>query len=229
MAHRTSSTPTRARGGRAGRGAGTPRPAARQRRQRDRAGAARAGARGRAARGLRAAPDVHAHRARRRTDARRRALARRRDPLGDRLPAGGQPPRSAAPALASTAASSSTAPPRSPTRGCSWSATARRRAPSAPTGPAGSARVPPGWSSRRWLRNLLSTGEQRLERLTVRQVGGLDELAGAHVVERRAHLLQRYAVQLGPGQPVDAELERVGGRGPVGLPVDEQVAARRRA
>ena len=92
---------------------------------------------------------------------RRRALAGRRDPLGHRLPAGGQPPRAAAPALARTAASSSTAPPRSPTRGCSWSATARRRARSAPTGPA-------GWrpaGSRDWLR---SDREQRLERLTVR-------------------------------------------------------------
>ena len=46
-----------------------------------------------------------------------------------------------------TAASSSTAPPRSPTRACSWSATAPRPAPSAPTGPAGwlPAASPSGW------------------------------------------------------------------------------------
>ena len=40
---------------------------------------------------------------------------------------------------------------------------------------------------------------------------GVYELAVAHVVERRADLLQRQATQLRPGQPVDRELERVGG------------------
>ena len=92
-------------------------------------------------------PMFDGHRARRRADAGRHALAGRRDPVGHRLPAGRRPPRPAAPALARTAASSSTAPPRSPTRGCSWSATAPRPAPSAPTGPVGS---PPA-ASPRWL------------------------------------------------------------------------------
>ena len=58
LAHRRLHSRGRAGGGRAGRGAGTPWAAAGQRRERHRAGAARAGARGRAARRLRAAPDV---------------------------------------------------------------------------------------------------------------------------------------------------------------------------
>ena len=148
----TTSPRGRTRGGRAGRGTGTPRPAAGQRRQRHRARPARAGARGRAARRLRAAPDVHRDRARRRAV----APTARFEPADVILWAtgfrpGGRPPRAAAPALARTAASSSTAPPRSPTRGSSWSATAPRRAPSAPTGRAGwpPAASPAGSSSTR--------------------------------------------------------------------------------
>ena len=130
------------RGG-AGGGPGTPRPPAGQRRQRHRAGAPGAGARGRAAGRLRAPADVRPHRARRGALVRRLVRAGGRDPLGHRLPAGGRPPRAAAAALACTAGSSSTAPPRSPTPGCSWSATGRRRARSAPTGPG--ARPPSPW------------------------------------------------------------------------------------
>ena len=78
---------------------------------------------------------------------RRQVRAGRRDPLGHRLPAGGHPPRSPAPALRARRHPARPAPRRSPTRGCSWSATARRRAPSAPTAPAGS---PPA-ASPTWL------------------------------------------------------------------------------
>ena len=56
-------------------------------------------------------------------------------------------------------------------------------------------------------------------------VGRRPVSAGAHVVERGVHLLERHADQLGPGEAVDRELERVGGRGPVGLPVDDQERA----
>ena len=70
-----------------------------QRRQRHRSRAARAGARGRAARRLRAAADVRRDRARRACAAPTATVrAGRRDPLGDGLPAGGRAPGAAAPA-----------------------------------------------------------------------------------------------------------------------------------
>ena len=69
--------------------------------------------------------------------------------------------------------------------------------------------------------------EQRRELGSPRQVGGLDEPLGtgiAHVVERRPHLRRVDAVQLGPGQAVERELEGVGRVGAARLPVDDQVA-----
>ena len=128
----------RGRPGRGGAGgaAGTAWPAAGQRRQRHRARAARAGARGRAPRRLRAPADVRPDRAGRGALGRRRVRARRRDPLGHRLPAGGRPPGAAAPAQPHGGILLD-GRPRSPTRGCSWSATGRRPARSAPTGPGG--------------------------------------------------------------------------------------------
>ena len=70
-----------------------------------------------------------------------------------------------------------------------------------------------------------SRAEHGLQRLTVREVRRLDGLAGADVVERRSHPLEGHAAQLGPGEPVDRELERVGVSCAVGLPVDDEVAA----
>ena len=209
------------RGGGAGRGAGTPRAAAGQRRQRDRAGAARAGARGRAARGLRAAPDVHARSSRTAYACPTATLW----PADVILWATGFRP-----AIAHLAPLHL----RSEHGGIQLDGTtavADRRVQLVGYGPSastiGANRA--GRVAARGVAAVAGSGrEQRLERLTVGQVLGLDQLAGADVVEGRAHRLERYVVQLGPGEPVDRELERVGGRRPVGLPVDEQVAVRAR-
>ena len=50
----------------------------------------------------------------------------------------------------------------------------------------------------------------RLELVAARQVVGLDDPPAAHEVERRPHLLDRHAGQLGPGQPVERQLQLVG-------------------
>ena len=118
-----------------------------QRRERHRAGPARAGARGRAARRLRAAPDV---RPRSSPTACGCPTARTGRPTSScGRPASGRPSATSGRSTSSrgTAASSSTAPPPSPTRASSSSATAPPPARSAPTGPAGS---PPA-ASPTWL------------------------------------------------------------------------------
>ena len=60
---------------------------------------------------------------------------------------------------------------------------------------------------------LTSAADDPLQPGPVGQLGpvGLDGHAAAHVVERRAHPLRRHPGQLGPGHPVDRELQRVGG------------------
>ena len=116
---------------------------------------------------VRAAPDVRPDRARRRPLGRRHVRARRRDPLGHRLPAGGRPPRPARAAHARGRDRARARPRqragrddrRSSTRACSWWATGRPPAPSAPRAPAARRRWPcPGTWPRpppeRWVRKL---------------------------------------------------------------------------
>src|SRR5262245_16615714 len=67
--------------------------------------------------------------------------------------------------------------------------------------------------------------DEALESGAVGQVLRADGLPGAYVDERGADPLGRQAVLLGPGEPVDGELEGVGGRDAVGLPVDDLIAA----
>ena len=52
----------------------------------------------------------------------------------------------------------------------------------------------------------------------------MDGATGADVVEGGAHPVEGHAGELGPGEAVERELERVGGLVAVGLPVDDEVA-----
>lgn len=65
--------------------------------------------------------------------------------------------------------------------------------------------------------------EQPFDGRAVRQRVGAYDLAGAYVQEGGADRLQGNALLLGPGEPVDGELERVGGAAAAGLPVDDLV------
>src|SRR5690606_5031761 len=120
------------------------------------------------------------------------------------------------------AASSSTARPRWPTRASSSWATVPRPARSAPTGPAAPRRSGSraGWTGPRSGRLRVDQG---LEVFPVGQPRRLDQLAGADVVEPGPHPLDRDPGELGPGDAVDGELQRVGGGLAVGLPVDDEV------
>ena len=69
--------------------------------------------------------------------------------------------------------------------------------------------------------------EELLQAGAVGEVGGLDGAARADVVERGAHLVEGRAGELGPGEAVEGELERVGGLVAAGLPVDDEEAAAR--
>ena len=84
--------------------------------------------------------------------------------------------------------------------------------------PANQAPHPPGAAPRQ-----VSERDQPLQLGPLRQAVGLDHLrcARSRTPPAPARPARR---QLGPRDPVDRELERVGGRGAVGLPVHEQVA-----
>ena len=67
-----------------------------------------------------------------------------------------------------------------------------------------------------------SEGEQFLEGAAVGQVVDHHRAAGADVVEGGADVLEGRACELRPRQPVEGELEGVGGLVAAGLPVDDE-------
>ena len=158
LAHRRLHPRPRPRGGRARRGAGTRGPAAGERRQRDRAGAARAGAR----RPSGSAPTTRHPMFARSSPTACGCADGTFEPADVILWATGfrpavDPPGAAAPAQPARRHPARRHHRRRSTRACSWSATARRRAPSAPTGPAG------------WPRAASRSGWQRTRRISRRR------------------------------------------------------------